>query len=204
LKEECLTCDVEPGDRPKPPEFFRWEDADNRGSWVLDHGLAPLPTALGDGDAVPVAYWVGPHVGVVLFRSLYQAEHGDSGRDVDDSHRLYRRSVAGWEPVGGDGGSSGPFLEPLSRLNIPARHAAIRNEFRFGDQAGLTGIVGTAATTIELADGASVTRRAVDAPVSVFVVCFRFDDHVTLRILGSDARLLLDHTLGPRHATPSG
>jgi hypothetical protein len=195
---------VESGDTRDPPESFGWEDADDWGSWVLDHGLAPLPAELGDREAVPVALWVGPHLGVVLFRSLCQREDGDSGRDVDDSHRLYRRSLAGWEPVGDDGGTSGPLLEPLSRLDVPVRHAAIRSEFRFGDLAGLTGIVGTAATTIELADGDGVTRRALEAPVSVFVVCFRFADDVTLWILDSDDRVLLNHSVRPRHGTPSG
>jgi hypothetical protein len=75
----------------------------------------------------------------------------------------------------------------------------IRSEFRFGDLAGLTGIVGPAAATIELSDGDGVTRRALDAPVSVFVVCFCFQDNVTLRILDSEDRLLLDHYL-PSHA----
>jgi len=200
----CLTCNVEPGDQREPPESFGWEEADDWGDWVLDHGLAPLPAALGDGEAVPVAFWGGPQVGVVLFRSLCQREDGDSGRDVDDSHRLYRRSLAGWEPVGDDGGASGPLLEPLSRLDVPVRHAAIRSEFRFGDLAGLTGIVGTAATTFELADGDGVTRRALDAPVSVFVVCFHFDDDVTLRILDSDDRVLLDRSLRPRRQPASG
>ena len=146
----------------------------------------------------------GPHLGVVLFRSLCQREDGDSGRDADDSHRLYRRSLAGWEPGVDDGGTSGPLLKPLSRLDVPVRHASIRSEFRFGDLAGLTGIVGTAATTIELADGDGVTRRALEAPVSVFVVCFRFADDVTLRILDSDDRVLLNHSVRPRHGTPSG
>jgi hypothetical protein len=195
---------VESGDRREPPESFGWEDADDWGSWVLDHGLVPLPAELGDGDAVPVACWVGPQVGVVLFRSLYQGEDGDSGRDVDDSHRLFRRSLAGWEPVGDDGGASGPLPEPLSRLDVPARHAAIRSEFRFGDLAGFIGIVGTASTTVELADRDGVTRRALEAPVSVFVVCFHFDDDVTLRILDSDGRVLLDHSMRPRHETPAG
>jgi hypothetical protein len=68
----------------------------------------------------------------------------------------------------------------------------------------LTGVVGTAATAIELADGDGVTRRALDAPVSVFVVCFRFDEDVTLRILDSDDRVLLNHSVRPRQGTPSG
>ncbi|MGO9881371.1 MAG: hypothetical protein ACLPSM_18735 [Acidimicrobiales bacterium] len=68
----------------------------------------------------------------------------------------------------------------------------------------MTGIVGTAATTFELADGDGVTRRALDAPVSVFVVCFHFDDDVTLRILDSDDRVLLDRSLRPRRQPASG
>ncbi|MGA2806141.1 MAG: hypothetical protein ABSF89_17440 [Acidimicrobiales bacterium] len=79
---------MESGAEREPPESFGWEDADDWGSWVLDHGLAPLPAELGDGDEVPVAFWVGPQVGVVLFRSLCQCEDGDSDRDVDDSHML--------------------------------------------------------------------------------------------------------------------
>ena len=75
----CLTCNVEPGDQREPPESFGWEEADDWGDWVLDHGLAPLPSALGDGEAVPVAFWGSPQVSVVLFRSLCQREDGDSG-----------------------------------------------------------------------------------------------------------------------------
>lgn len=98
-----LTCPVtdSPG-RPEhngPPHSLIGDDADDWGPWVLDHGLPKLPDELGEDETVPVAYWSGPFIGAVMFRSWWPSagddddDGGDECPDVDDTVQLYSPNI---------------------------------------------------------------------------------------------------------------
>ncbi len=58
---------------------------------------------LGEDDEVPIAFWAGPSVGAVLFRSWsWNSEDEfvtDTERDVDDDHYSYVRTDSGLSPT---------------------------------------------------------------------------------------------------------
>jgi hypothetical protein len=197
---DCLTEPVG-ADPPfdtvtEPPSSFHWEESEDWAVWVLDHGLPRLPGCIGDDDAVPVSYWAGPDCGAVLFRS-FAAEDEHGARDVDDTVVPFRRTTEGWVGVGGDAGGAGPLADPLSPLPVASTYAAFGGGSQVNGIMSMNGVVGTAAAWIEATDRNGVTRRRVEAPVSVIVVCFDVDHRVTLRILDTADRPLLEHTVEP-------
>ena len=188
-----------------PPSSFHSDNADEWGEWVLDHGLPDMPTALAEDDEVPIACWAGRRFGVVLFRSWWSGgdaddEDGiaDQERDVNTDHYSYVRSDRGWVAAGAAGGVAGPAAHPLTPLDLPSDFAAVGGSFQDGDIAGVTGLVGRSAAVLELtSDDDGNVRHAVEAPLNWFVVCFDRRKRVTLRILDSDERPLLERTLAP-------
>jgi hypothetical protein len=188
-----------------PPSSFHFDNSDEWGAWVLDHGLPGLPAVLGEDDEVPIAYWAGRRFGVVLFRSWWSGgddEDQDEGvemeRDVNTDHYCYERSDRGWESTGGGGGVAGLQADPLGPLDLPSDFAAIGGSFQDDGIAGVTGLVGRFAAVLELtSDRDRVIRRAVEAPLNQFVVCFDRVEIVTVRILNSNGRPLLERTLVP-------
>ena len=182
------------------PPSFHYRYSDSWATWVLDHGLPALPEALGKDDEVPIAYWAGPASGSVLFRSWWsnpEDEVTEGVAKVADNHYSYVRTGEEWEPTGGGGGSAGPEDDPLRLRVYPERLASVGGEWHEGPVRGLTGLVGSAARTIEVEDRHGRTRRQVEAPLGCVVVCFEALDEVTIRILDQDDQPLLDTSRSP-------
>jgi hypothetical protein len=93
--------------------------------------------------------------------------------------------------LGGGGGGSGGWVDdsPLARVEVPAGHANLHgmNSGSVGDRGckGLWGEVGTEAAFAEVIQSGTVTRRAVQAPISAFVVGGEYEKPFIVRVLNS-------------------
>lgn len=188
-----MTVDSGNDDRPAS---FHHDYAEDWGAWVLEHGLPPLPSFLGEADEVPVAYWAGTTLGAVLFLSWAsndeEEEEPPGAREVNYDHCSFARADHGWHPTGGWGGTAGPREDPMQPPRHPERYVRFFGEWQDGHARGLTGGVGAAARTIELQDQEGRTRRPVDAPMGLVIVCFDLHQEVTIRILDGDGQPLLE------------
>jgi hypothetical protein len=188
-----------PRDASGQPPSFHYRHCDIWARWVLERGLPALPTTLGADDEVPVTYWAGPAVGTVLFRSWWSRGDDDAGVEggVNNDHYSYVRTDAEWRSTGGGGVTAGPEEDPMQARHYPDRFAAFFGDWQDGCVRGASGAVGRSAQTIELADRHGVTRRRVDAPLGLVVVCFDADDEVAIRVLDQEDRALLEVTRTP-------
>ncbi len=173
---------------PPPPDFWAghshlWDE------WVRDHGLPELPRLpIAVGDSVPVAYWVGPRTAAVLH--LYRAQdEGAAGPHTGTDLRLLARVGDGWEYRGGTRTSQ----EPPGR--VPAREVRfdqVCNWWTPDDDGrkAFVGEVGADAALAEVEQFGELTRRTIDAPVGLFVICVVADAPCTVRILDGHGDLL--------------
>ena len=178
----------------RPPDF-QAEHSHLWDEWVRDHGLPELPhTPVAFGESVPVAYWVGPRTAAVLhlYRSQDEgAPEPHTGTDL----RLLARVGDGWEYRGGSRSwSADELLEP----RIPAREVRLDGNvcsWWSPDDDGrkaLHGQVGADAAVAEVEQFGEVTRRTIEAPMGLFVVCVVADAPCTVRVLDRDGELLAE------------
>jgi hypothetical protein len=170
--------------------------------WVLDHGLPPLPDRVASGESVPIAYWAGPLIGVVLHVQGTSADpdNGEPARFETDIE-CFRRADDHWEGVNARGGTDWPLGASPARMQVARGHVSFGGEMlATGDGpacAAVDGVVGTDATWIETTDHTGTVRRRVEAPLGVVVVGVPADRPVTIRVLGHDDNELGGHTLDP-------
>ena len=182
------------------PESFHYQNCDYWGTWVLGHGLPALPDLLGEDDEVPVASWAGPIYGAVLFRSWWSAseEHStDVEPAVADNEYCYVRTESGWQPLGTGSGSAGASGDPMRGRTYPERFAYFDSEWQGGPVRGLTGAVGAAARTIEVLTTSGPTRRSIDGPLGLVIVCFDALEQATIQVLDADDQPLLETNVTP-------
>jgi hypothetical protein len=97
----------EPGERP-----FNFDEMTVSGARALDHGLPALPEELTPPAAVPLAYWMTPTFGAVVFLTL-STPGSDSDSPIGCWHGTYERIDEGWSARGFTGtthwgGPAGP------------------------------------------------------------------------------------------------
>jgi hypothetical protein len=178
----------------RPPDFWAghshlWDE------WVRDHGLPELPrTPVAFGESVPVAYWVGPRTAAVLhlYRSQDEgAPEPHTGLDL----RLLARVGDGWEYRGGARSWS---ADELPEPRVPAREVRLEGNacnWWTPDDDGrkaLYLVVGADAAVAEVEQFGEVTRRTIEAPTGLFVVCVVADAPCTVRVLDRDGGLLAE------------
>ena len=183
------------------PPSFHYEYSDDWGVWVLDHGLPALPDELGEDDEVPIAYWVGPLFGAVLFRSLGEPcdddEPGEfSGVEVNDMVYGWVRVDGQWEEILARAGGGGPMTDPMARDPYPESTGSLGGGWRLGsehgDVAGLDGAVGRRARFLEVEDSNGLTRQPVDVPLGAVVVYFDPHEDVMIRIVAGDGSVMYE------------
>jgi hypothetical protein len=177
------------------PASFAGEMCEQWSRWVLENGLPPLPgSELAIGESVPVAYWIGPTTAAVLHVSRTRYEEDDevlTETDID----LFCWVDGRWEGFGGGGG--GWYDDsPLERRAL-ARHYVDLGGMNGGSNGfvgckALSGEVGTDAATAEVNQAGQITRRAVEAPVGLFVVCGEYYEPFTVRVMNADGDLLAE------------
>lgn len=171
---------------------------------MRDNGLPELPRGpIALGDSVPVAYWVGPRTAAVLH--LYRAQdEGAPEPHTGTDLRLLARVGDGWEYRGGARTRS--EAEPLEP-QVPAREVRLDGvtcNWWTADDDGRKALrlqVGVDAAVAEVEQFGEVTRRPVEAPTGLFVVCVVADAACTVRVLDRDGGLLaeIDEPAGVAH-----
>ena len=186
---------VTAGQDIRPPSFDA-EYSEDWARWVLRHGLPELPDALGEADEVPIACWAGPRFGAVVLRRWWDDDDGDRSL-VDDNVVLFERVESDWRPLNGDGGAAGPLLDPMARPLMPAGEVRITGETGSDSVRAVDGVVGEGVRYIELDEGGGPIRRAIEAPVGVFVLCFAASDEAKVRFLDQDEACIREHQFEP-------
>jgi hypothetical protein len=179
------------------PQTFDLARQSELSHWVLLNGLPEPPGPHLDPDqAVPVAYWVGPDTAAVLHIRRYVEEDEAEPRDIVETDIDVFCLVDGiWEIWGGGGGGWAED-EPLSRIDVPARHVSLGGMYSSGvggrGAKTLWGEVGTDAAVAEVAQDGVVTRRHVHAPTGAFVVSGKLEQPFTVRIFDAAGELLAE------------
>ncbi len=147
-----------------PPGSFAvdlgdWDD------WLLVHGLPELPDVVGEGEAVPVAVWVGSEWAATLHLSYRDADEDEPSLDTD--HQAFRRVRGEWEAANGSGGSNwspGLALKPPS---LGPRDAFACGLGLYVDPAWSVGVVdgvaGSDAATVEVETPAGIESAPLRA-----------------------------------------
>ncbi|RBY95141.1 hypothetical protein DQ237_15725 [Blastococcus sp. TF02-8] len=189
------------------PGSFDAALAEQWSRWVLAHGLPELPGRdLPLGRSVPVGCWVGPDTAAVAHvRYLRWDDDEEPFPQVDVE--LFCLVDGEWEIWGGGGGNWTD--EPtLDRVAVPPGTAALDGMTAgWADDRGCTalfGPVGTDAATVEVTQEGRATRRPVEAPVGLLVVCADSRYPFTVRVLDAAGGLLgeVDQPAGRDGVTP--
>lgn len=178
------------------PPSFNAEYSDDWARWVLDHGLPVLPDALGEDDEVPIAHWAGPRFGAVVFRRWWPEEDRD-GPLVDDNVVLLEWVASEWRPLNADGGTAGSLPDPMTRPPMSIGEVQITGQTGSDGVRAVDGLVGEGVRYIELDDGGGLTRKDVEAPLGVFVVCFAASHQVNVRFLDQEGACIREHRFDP-------
>jgi hypothetical protein len=161
---------------------------------VLERGLPLLPPALPDDALVPVARWVGPRFGAVMYVG-WDGHESELGRYVSSEIYVFRRTDDGWASTNSGGG--GWFDPPLVRPNLPSDAVALDHFHAGSGYVAAFGRTGVNAETIEVVDSTGVTTHGIDSPLGVFIVVADRDFRAMVRVRASDGRVLLERGLGP-------
>jgi hypothetical protein len=185
-----------------PPPSFDAEFTPAWSLWVLDHGLPTLPETLGLNDSVPVARWVGPRFAAVFHVRWLSWEELDGPAEPDSQVEFLRRRDDGWQVAYGSGGSN--WFDPqLRRPELPASDAQWSGMTCVtGDEGwyccALEGLVGRAATTIEVEDRDGLTVHPIESPLGVALAAFDGKRRATIRIRSSDGDIMLTEAFDPK------
>jgi hypothetical protein len=166
--------------------------------WVLEHGLPDLPAVLGIGDVIPVARWIGPDLGGVLYvRHLAWGEPTDDDYEVetDGDAEVLRRVDGSWEPPNGSGGGGWidpPFQRPadLGPREVDVWHFGSRGAPDSWTGVYLYGITGTEATSVEVIDATGTVRNPIESPFGAFIACADGSAKAVLRVLDAEEQVL--------------
>jgi hypothetical protein len=163
--------------------------------------LPALPTAPPPEQPVVVARWVGPRFAALRILFRYRNE---SEEEVDDDILLYQREPSGdWRELEGSGGSNwaeGPAASLQRQVSNPASVLlGAPQVFEHGGVkvAAADGEAGAAASWIEVQDFDGRTRRRVESPLGLFVVCWNGASCAVLLVLAEDGRELKRRDFGP-------
>jgi hypothetical protein len=169
---------------------------------ILEAGVPSLPAEIGDDEAVPIARWVGPRFGAVLF-VMWSGASDDLDRYLSSEIYVFQRHERGWESVN-TGGGGGWFDPPFVRPGIDADSVSLAH-FHSGRQPPLSaegvrwtyssayGYAGTAAKTVEVEDDDGLTQREIESPMGVFIVVAGGIGRAVVRIRRGDGSLLLEY-----------
>jgi hypothetical protein len=175
------------------PASFDGELQEDWSRWVLAHGLPELPGPdLAVGQAVPVSYWIGPDTAAVLHIRRIHSETFEEPETETDVQCFYLEGGV-WMPSG-SGGTGWREQSPLARVTVPPDHVKLDgvNGGRVGLRGckALWGEVGTGAAIAEVIQAGQVTRRPVQAPIGLQVVCGYYGQPFTVRVLNAEGQLL--------------
>lgn len=175
------------------------DDPVELGAWVLEHGLAPLPTVLAEDETVAIARWNGEDWGAVLFVSRH-ADEEDGENEIDTDVQTYRRLDGSWVASDGSGGG-GWFDEPLRRPDFPRDYAAVAHfhstSGAIGSCCAAYGVAGEDASFVEVVTPAGSTVAAIDSPVGAFVVAADRTSDAFVRVLAADQRVMVEQRFAP-------
>jgi len=162
--------------------------------WVLEHGLPAPPDALDDGEALPIARWVGPRFGAVLHISRYLDDE-DSERRIDTEVEVFCRSGESWEQSYGSGGSSW-YDPPLIRLPLQPRQAFTSHQHCSGNEdwycCAIDGVAGVDAAWVEVLDADGTTRRPIESALGAFIACSDGKRDAVVRVLDASGVVLVE------------
>ncbi len=173
---------------------------------ILEAGVPSLPADIGDDEAVPIARWLGPRFGAVLF-VMWSGESDDLDRYLSSEIYVFRRSEHGWESVNTGGGGAW-FDPPFVRPGVNADSATLVH-FHAGSEpthsaegvrwtySSAYGYAGTAARTVEVEDDDGLTPREIESPLGVFIVVAASTGRSVVRVRRGDGSLLLEQELLP-------
>lgn len=173
-----------------------WDD------WLLVNGLPELPKAVGEGEAVPVAVWVGGRWAATLHLEYRDADdHSDDAPTLDTEKQAYRWDGAEWEAVDGGGGSNWPWGLNLERPPLAPREAHAGSVGLYGGPewtaGAVEGVAGTAAATVEVECATGIEVAPLTSPIGAWVVAFdgRLDSIV--RVRDADGLILCETFVAP-------
>ena len=172
------------------PDSFDDELQEDWSRWVIEHGLPDMPESeLAADQSVPVAYWVGPRTAAVAHIMRGREELQDEPETYAAWFFFYR--VDGTWMSAGNGAMQWRQVAPLARVDLPPDHVDLRPSTGAGCLA-LSGEVGSAAAVIEAVQAEEVSRRPIEAPTGLIVVCGDSTKPFTVRILGADGMVLAE------------
>ena len=158
--------------------------------WVLDYDLPVMPIELVEGQHVPVARWAGPQFGAVLMVGTCPHDPDcDPGAHFVTDMLRYRRNGDTWERAVSSGGTDwhsttlGPPDVPPGYVEFSDSHRGVVTPGGW-DCLAAAGLVGTAATWIEVTERGTVSRRPIEAPAGAFVVAC--DRAASIAVLDAD------------------
>lgn len=179
------------------PTSFADELATDWNQWVLQHGIPAASAHVGEGQSVPVAYWVEDGVATVLHVSCVHPDEDQEPEDATWIDTYVLRRVDGmWVEESGRGGA-GPVSTDLGPSALDPRTASLDTLTSIGDGAErvttVEGRVGRDAAWIELDQRGQTTRRRIDAPTGWIVVAYIGVDPISLTITDNDGITLARH-----------
>ena len=176
--------------------------------------IPPLPPTLRDDDAVPVARWVGPRFGAVLFVQWGGGTEEDGERSLGSEIEVFRRVGDRWEPPLTGGGGCW-FDPPFVRPHLRAEHAVLGHFHSGGGPlqgqsersptwaySSAYGFTGTAAKTVEVEDEDGTMEHPIESPLGVFIVVADATRGATVRVHRGDGKILLEQQFSPPTAGP--
>ena len=196
--------DVTAGDgdgRLRPLSFAA--DLDDWGPWVLVNGLPKLPEAVGEGEAVPVALWVGTKWAATM-HLVYRRPDDDDPDDepsLDTQEQAFYRRGDEWEAAGGDGGANwwpglgltpaplGPrdaFADGFGGYACPDWSAGV-----------VSGVAGSAAAMVEVETADGIESAPFTSPVGAWIVAFDALLGATVRVRDVHGGILCEKHVEP-------
>lgn len=185
----------------EPTDPFDEDCADEVCLRALEDGLPDPPEVIIKGQCVPVARWAGPLFGAVLrVEWFWNPERPEDDR-LDSIVQPFRRTAAGWDQSGGDGGS-GRFEPPFQRPSIEPEAVSLWGTHVSGDQewmcAAPYGVVGSGISTAELHSGDQVISRPIESKVGALVLAFDATLPADLKMISLDGAVIRSFKYDPK------
>jgi hypothetical protein len=178
------------GHAVRPPSFHA-ELRDDWSLWVIENGLPKPPASeLRTGESVPVACWVGPRTAAVAHVERSKETWDDEPR-TDALVDLFYRVDDSWMRAG-HGGSDWREESPLFPVDVPPARVDLATVSTGAGCLALSGEVGSAAAVVEVIQGDEVTRRPIEAPAGLLVVCGDSTQPLAVRILDVGGSVLCE------------
>jgi hypothetical protein len=173
------------------PASFNEDNMEEWSLWVLSNGLPDMPVAVGKGESVPVARWVGNAVAAVLHVQWMWGNGDPDDDNLASEVACFSQVVDGaWQSSGSSGGT-GWHSATLGRSDsigpTETQRFGVHGEAgEAGCCVATFGITGIAARFVEVETEGHVERAPLESSIGAWIACWDAASAATVRILGYD------------------